>query len=250
MKKLLMALALSAMCISPAYAAEEKTENTEIKEEKTMTDSYIVEKTYDEGALVYKKSNENDKYNIKKEDLKGLDLKKGDELVIDSSTDVLNSYPAQFTKVNSIKKVDKKESNETSKEESKEKKLEDNFIVESIVDEAITVARKSNKEDKFIIGTDKLNGIKVSVGDELRIVSDDIILPSNPGQFGKIYEISKVSEDKNKPAKKDDKKEASKSEKSSVKKDSGANPKTGIGSSLGLIITGIGSAIEIGRAHV
>uniref|UniRef100_UPI0028056482 hypothetical protein n=1 Tax=uncultured Anaerococcus sp. TaxID=293428 RepID=UPI0028056482 len=116
-----------------------------------------------------------------------------------------------------------KENKKENKKES-EKTLSDIFVVEKIDQEGVTVYRKSNKEDKYLVPKKDFGKLEIKEGKEYKIFTDDIVLTSYPAQFGKIYKIEEVMAGKNKnPAK---------------------NPKTGlIGTSfalIGLIGAGIG----------
>lgn len=208
---------------------------------KTMVKSYVVEKVADDMVTVHEKDNKESKYNIAKKDFGKADPKVGETYKIETSEEILTSDPAQFAKVikaelekEAPKKVekpaDKKKTAEKSKENKKENKkesektLSDIFVVEKIDEEGVTVYRKSNKEDKYLVPKKDFGKLEIKEGKEYKIFTDDIVLTSYPAQFGKIYKIEEVMAGKNKnPAK---------------------NPKTGlIGTSfalIGLIGAGIG----------
>lgn len=208
---------------------------------KTMVKSYVVEKVADDMVTVHEKDNKDSKYNIAKKDFGKAMPKVGETYKIETSEEILTSDPAQFAKVikaelekEAPKKaenpVDKKKTPEKSKEKpakeekAKEKTLSDIFVVEKIDQDGVTVYRKSNKEDKYLVPKKDFGKLEIKEGKEYKIFTDDIVLTSYPAQFGKIYKIEEVMAGKNKnPAK---------------------NPKTGlIGTSfalIGLIGAGIG----------
>lgn len=208
---------------------------------KTMVKSYVVEKVADDMVTVHEKDNKDSKYNIAKKDFGKAMPKVGDTYKIETSEEILTSDPAQFAKVikaelekeapkKAEKPADKKKTPEKSKEKpakeekAKEKTLSDIFVVEKIDEEGVTVYRKSNKEDKYLVPKKDFGKLEIKEGKEYKIFTDDIVLTSYPAQFGKIYKIEEVMAGKNKnPAK---------------------NPKTGlIGTSfalIGLIGAGIG----------
>ena len=156
---------------------------------------------------------------------------------IETSEEILTSDPAQFAAIYKVelvketpkkneKPADKKKPTKGSKENKKEaeKTIFDIFVVEKIDEEGVTVARKSNKEDKYLVPKKDFGKLEIKEGKEYKIFTDDIVLTSYPAQFGKIYKIEEVMAGKNKnPA---------------------TNPKTGlIGTSLalvGLIGAGLG----------
>lgn len=209
---------------------------------KTMVKSYVVEKVADDMVTVYEKDNKESKYNLAKKDFGKADPKEGETYKIETSEEILTSDPAQFAKVIKVelekeapkkeeKPADKKKDEkpkEKGKEEKKEtekaKTLSDIFVVEKIDEEGVTVYRKSNKEDKYLVPKKDFGKLTIKEGKEYKIFTDDIVLTSYPAQFGKIYKIEEVMAGKNK---------------NSVK-----NPKTGlIGTSfalIGLIGAGIG----------
>lgn len=200
---------------------------------KTMVKSYVVEKVADDMVTVHEKDNKESKYNIAKKDFGKAMPKVGETYKIETSEEILTSDPAQFAKVlkaelekeapkKAEKPTDKKKTPEKSKEKpakeekAKEKTLSDIFVVEKIDQDGVTVYRKSNKEDKYLVPKKDFGKLEIKEGKEYKIFTDDIVLTSYPAQFGKIYKIEEVMAGKNKnPAK---------------------NPKTGlIGTSLALV---------------
>lgn len=207
---------------------------------KTMVKSYVVEKVADDMVTVHEKDNKDSKYNIAKKDFGKAMPKVGETYKIETSEEILTSDPAQFAKVikaelekEAQKKVekpaDKKKPAEKAKENKKENKkesektLSDIFVVEKIDEEGVTVYRKSNKEDKYLVPKKDFGKLEIKEGKEYKIFTDDIVLTSYPAQFGKIYKIEEVMAGKNKK--------------------SAPNPKTGlVGTSLALV-TLIGAGI-------
>ena len=207
---------------------------------KTMVKSYVVEKVADDMVTVHEKDNKESKYNIAKKDFGKAMPKVGETYKIETSEEILTSDPAQFAKVikaelekEAQKKVekpaDKKKPAEKAKENKKENKkesektLSDIFVVEKIDEEGVTVYRKSNKEDKYLVPKKDFGKLEIKEGKEYKIFTDDIVLTSYPAQFGKIYKIEEVMAGKNKK--------------------SAPNPKTGlVGTSLALV-TLIGAGI-------
>lgn len=207
---------------------------------KTMVKSYVVEKVADDMVTVHEKDNKESKYNIAKKDFGKAMPKVGETYKIETSEEILTSDPAQFAKVikaelekeapkKAEKPVDKKKTAEKAKENKKENKkesektLSDIFVVEKIDEEGVTVYRKSNKEDKYLVPKKDFGKLEIKEGKEYKIFTDDIVLTSYPAQFGKIYKIEEVMAGKN--------------------KQSAKNPKTGlVGTSLALV-TLIGAGI-------
>lgn len=207
---------------------------------KTMVKSYVVEKVADDMVTVHEKDNKDSKYNIAKKDFGKAMPKVGDTYKIETSEEILTSDPAQFAKVikaelekeapkKAEKPADKKKTPEKSKEKpakeekAKEKTLSDIFVVEKIDEEGVTVYRKSNKEDKYLVPKKDFGKLEIKEGKEYKIFTNDVVLTSYPAQFGKIIKIEEVMAGKN--------------------KQSAKNPKTGlVGTSLALV-TLIGAGI-------
>lgn len=207
---------------------------------KTMVKSYVVEKVADDMVTVHEKDNKDSKYNIAKKDFGKAMPKVGETYKIETSEEILTSDPAQFAKVikaelekeapkKAEKPADKKKTPEKSKEKpakeekAKEKTLSDIFVVEKIDQEGVTVYRKSNKEDKYLVSKKDFGKLEIKEGKEYKIFTNDVVLTSYPAQFGKIYKIEEVMAGKNKKSAK--------------------NPKTGlVGTSLALV-TLIGAGI-------
>lgn len=196
---------------------------------KTMVKSYVVDEVTNDLVTVHEKDIKESKYTIAKKDFGKADPKVGETYKIETSEEILLSEPAQFGKVYKVeleKEAPKpaEKPNENKKPAEKAKTLSDIFVVEKIDETGVTVYRKSNKEDKYLVPKKDFGKIEIKEGKEYKIFTDDIVLTSYPAQFGKIYKIEEVMAGKNKnPAK---------------------NPKTGlIGTSLalvGLIGAGIG----------
>lgn len=207
---------------------------------KTMVKSYVVEKVADDMVTVHEKDNKDSKYNIAKKDFGKAMPKVGETYKIETSEEILTSEPAQFAAVYKIeeekeapkkaeKPADKKKPAEKAKENKKENKkesektLSDIFVVEKIDEEGVTVYRKSNKEDKYLVPKKDFGKIEIKEGKEYKIFTNDVVLTSYPAQFGKIIKIEEVMAGKN--------------------KQSAKNPKTGlVGTSLALV-TLIGAGI-------
>lgn len=204
---------------------------------KTMVKSYVVEKVTKDIVTVHEKGMKESKYNIAKKHFGKITPQVGKAYKIETSEEILTSDPAQFAAIYKVelvketpkkneKPADKKKPDKGSKENKKEaeKTIFDIFVVEKIDEEGVTVARKSNKEDKYLVPKKDFGKLEIKEGKEYKIFTDDIVLTSYPAQFGKIYKIEEVMAGKNKnPA---------------------TNPKTGlIGTSLalvGLIGAGLG----------
>lgn len=207
---------------------------------KTMVKSYVVEKVADDMVTVHEKDNKDSKYNIAKKDFGKAMPKVGETYKIETSEEILTSEPAQFAAVYKIeeekeapkkaeKPADKKKPAEKAKENKKENKkesektLSDIFVVEKIDEEGVTVYRKSNKEDKYLVPKKDFGKLEIKEGKEYKIFTNDVVLTSYPAQFGKIIKIEEVMAGKN--------------------KQSAKNPKTGlVGTSLALV-TLIGAGI-------
>ncbi len=207
---------------------------------KTMVKSYVVEKVADDMVTVYEKDMKESKYNIPKKDFGKANPKVGETYKIETSEEILTSDPAQFAKVikaelekeapkKAEKPADKKKPAEKAKENKKENKkesektLSDIFVVEKIDQDGVTVYRKSNKEDKYLVPKKDFGKLEIKEGKEYKIFTNDVVLTSYPAQFGKIIKIEEVMAGKN--------------------KQSAKNPKTGlVGTSLALV-TLIGAGI-------
>ena len=227
---------------------ENKKQGEKDKKEQMLSDIYVVEKIDKEGVTVARKSNKEDKFLVPKKDFGKLEIKEGKEYKIYTDDIVLTSYPAQFGKIFKIEEVkanenknpaekDKKpenkkpaENNKKPEKDNKEAMISDIFVVEKIYEEGVTVARKSNKEDKYLVPKKDFGKLEIKEGKEYKIYTDDIVLTSYPAQFGKIYKIEEVM---NMPKQKDNNKDNKKGSK---------NPKTGlIGTSMTLMALGAAS---------
>ena len=69
--------------------------------------------------------------------------------------------------------------------------IEDNFIVKEVNEEGVTLEKKGYEGDLYRVDKKEFQQ-EPKVGEEYIIKYNDIILPSNPAQFNKIYEIKKV----------------------------------------------------------
>lgn len=207
---------------------------------KTMTKEYVVEEVSDDFVTVHEKDIKESKYTIAKKDFGKANPKVGETYKIETSEEILTSEPAQFAAIYKVeltkeapKENNKKENNK--KDNKKEEMISDIFVVEKIDEAGVTVARKSNKEDKYIVPKKDFGKLEIKEGKEYKIYTDDIVLTSEPAQFGKIFKIEEVMANKEMPKNKDNKDKNKKSSK---------NPKTGlVGTSLavlGLIGAGIG----------
>ena len=209
----------------------------EKEQAKKMTKEYVVEKINGDFVTVYEKGNKEDKYNLNKKDFGKVNPEVGKTYKIETSEEILTSDPAQFAAVYKVEEVKEKQKKEEKKEKAKETMLTDTFVIEKIDEEGVTVARKSNKEDKYLVPKKEFGKNELKVGKVYKITTDDVILTSYPAQFGKIFKIEEVEA-------KDNKKEDNNSKKEN--KSSAKNPKTGlIGSSMALIgLIGAGLAYK------
>lgn len=207
---------------------------------KTMTKEYVIEEVSDDFVTVHEKDIKESEYTIAKKDFGKANPKVGETYKIETSEEILTSEPAQFAAIYKVeltkeapKENNKKENNK--KDNKKEEMISDIFVVEKIEEAGVTVARKSNKEDKYIVPKKDFGKLEIKEGKEYKIYTDDIVLTSEPAQFGKIFKIEEVMANKEMPKNKDNKDKNKKSSK---------NPKTGlVGTSLavlGLIGAGIG----------
>lgn len=209
----------------------------EKEQAKKMTKEYVVEKVSGDYVTVYEKGNKEDKYNLNKKDFGKVNPEVGKTYKIETSEEILTSDPAQFAAVYKVEEVKEKQKKEEKKEKAKETMLTDTFVIEKIDEEGVTVARKSNKEDKYLVPKKEFGKSELKVGKVYKITTDDVILTSYPAQFGKIFKIEEVEAKDNKKEDKNSKKE---------NKSSAKNPKTGlIGSSMALIgLIGAGLAYK------
>ena len=213
-----------------------KVELEKENKDKMISDIFVIEEIDKEGVTVARKSNKEDKYFVPKKDFGKLEIKEGKEYKIYTDDIVLTSYPAQFGKIFKIEEVmakenkkpaekDKKPAQEKEKsKENKEQMISDIFVVEKIDEEGVTVARKSNREDKYLVAKKDFGKLMIKEGKEYKIYTDDIVLTSYPAQFGKVFKIEEVM------------KEAPKEKENKDNKKGAKNPKTGlVGTSMALI---------------
>lgn len=74
---------------------------------------------------------------------------------------------------------------------SGESVIENNFIVKEVNEEGVTLEKKGYEWDLYRVDKKEFQQ-EPKIGEEYTIKHNDIILPSNPAQFNKIYEIKKV----------------------------------------------------------
>ena len=74
---------------------------------------------------------------------------------------------------------------------SGESVIEDNFIVKEVNEEGVTLEKKGYEGDLYRVDKKEFQR-EPKLGEEYIIKHNDIILPSNPAQFNKIYEIKKM----------------------------------------------------------
>ena len=237
---------------------DDQADNTddETKEEK-IKDHFVVEKVNEDGYTIADIKNNDNKYIISKKDAKNVDLNVGDKLEIIHNGVVMESYPAQFGKIFEVKKYDGQDMDN----EKKDEKVTENFIVEEVADGGYTIYKKSDKENKYSISKEDVADMDLAVGDELEITHTGLATRSIPAQFVGDIEIKKVNNSKtpaeNKksdtkistdsknnttPAKSSDKKDQDLQSKNAItnsmtNRKGGANPKTGILSSMGVLET-------------
>lgn len=212
------------------------------KPAKTKVKSYVVEEVADDFVTVSEEGIKESRYTISKKDFGKFNPKVGEIYKIETSEEILLSEPAQFGKVYKVelvkevpkpaekpkekpadKPAEKGKENKKENKKEAEKTLSDIFVVEKIDQEGVTVYRKSNKEDKYLVPKKDFGKLEIKEGKEYKIFTDDIVLTSYPAQFGKIYKIEEAMAGKNKKSR--------------------SNPKTGlIGTSLALA-TLIGAGI-------
>ena len=205
------------------------------KPAKTKVKSYVVEEVADDFVTVSEEGIKESRYTISKKDFGKFNPKVGEIYKIETSEEILLSEPAQFGKVYKVelvkevpkpaekpkekpadKPAEKGKENKKENKKEAEKTLSDIFVVEKIDQEGVTVYRKSNKEDKYLVPKKDFGKLEIKEGKEYKIFTDDIVLTSYPAQFGKIYKIEEVMAGKNKKSR--------------------SNPKTGlIGTSLALV---------------
>lgn len=229
----------------------------ETKEEK-ITDHFVVEKVNEDGYTIADLKNNDNKYIISKKDAQNMDLIVGDKLEITHNGVVMESYPAQFGKIFDVLKYDNQDED---KKEKDDEKVTENFIVEEVADGGYTIYKKSNKDSKYSISKKDVAGMDLAVGDELEITHTALATRSIPAQFVGEIEIKKIdnkkipTENKTPDTKiSTDINNTTTSAKSAEKKDQafpnknvvtnsmtdrigGANPKTGILSSMGVLGT-------------
>lgn len=217
---------------------------------KTMTKEYVVEEVSDKFVTVYEKGIKESKYTIAKKDFGKANPKVGETYKIETSEEILTSEPAQFAAIYKVELTkeapkDNKKPAEKGKEDKKEnpakkeaeKTISDIFVVEKIDQEGVTVARLSNREDKYLVAKKDFGKLTIKEGNQYKIYTDDIVLTSYPAQFRKIFKIEEVKANKAKAQMPKAKENKGKNRKSS------SNPKTGlVGTGLALVtLIGAGS---------
>ena len=209
---------------------------------KTMVKSYVIEEVAKDFVTVSEEGMKESRYTISKKDFGKANPKVGEVYKIETSEEILLSEPAQFAKIYKVELVkeapkenkkpaekekkpeNKKPEDKKPEKENKEQMISDIFVVGKIDKEGVTVARKSNKEDKFLVPKKDFGKLEIKEGKEYKIYTDDVVLTSYPAQFGKIFKIEEVMA-KQAP------KENQKANKAGAK-----NPKTGlIGTSMTLM---------------
>lgn len=216
----------------------------EKKEAKTMVKSYQIEEVSDGFVTIHEKGIKESKFIIDKKYFGKTNPKVGEAYKIETSEEILTSEPAQFARVYKVElekeaekqpekpRDNKEKPGEKTKEteDSKENKnmVSDIFIVEEINESGVTVARKSNKVDKYLVPKKDFGKLEIKVGKEYKIYTDDIVLTSMPAQFGKIFKIEEVKEKPSKTNSKDN-------------KEGSTNPKTGLVGSGFVLLSLIGA---------
>lgn len=251
-------------------------EDENAKEEK-VTQEFVVEKVNEDGYTIYDLKNKNNKYMISKKDAKNMDLLEGDTIEITHNGVIMESNPAQFNKIFDIKKLHS-DHKDDEKEDSKEEKITEVFLVDEVNEGGYTISPKENKDNKYSISKEDTKGMDLVVGDKLEITHTGLATKSIPAQFVGDIEIRKVDNKSDVDLPSDDKDMADKNDKSDIKKENendnksnkkkeidnekmdtikkddstsiknkvaGANPKTGVLSSVGLIGS---SAVAIAMA--
>ena len=189
-------LSLALVFANTSFASEEqandndKTQieaNQEIKEEK-ITDIYVVENVNDTTVDVYRKSDNMDRFSIAKDKFKGLDVKANDEFEITTSNTMLETFPPSFREVYGVKKVEAADQvNKDNKNNYGEKIGQ--YLVKDFDDMSVTLCEKGNEANVYVAFRSYFAGMDLKKGKEFTIYSDNIILKSNPAQFGKIYKV-------------------------------------------------------------
>ena len=197
-------------------------------------------------------------FNVPKDKFADKEIKVGDRYKISHDDIIMPSNPAQFGKIYSIEKDDQ---DEVIDDEIKEEKITDHFVVEKVNEDGYTIADIENNDIKYIISKKDAQNMDLDVGDELEITHTGLATRSIPAQFVGDIEIKKIDNSKtpveNKISdarKQNDIKDITRSNNSNEEKDQnlksknlvdnsmkdrigGANPKTGILSSMGVLGT-------------
>lgn len=177
-----------------------KESNDKKVEEEKITEKYQVEEVNEGGYIITKEGDSLDRYMVSKKEVNNMDLKVGDKIEITHDDIILTSEPAQFGKIFDAKKVEEKSSADDIK---KENRITKTYLVEEVSEGGYIISEEKNRSDKYMLSKKDANNMDLKVGDKIEITHDDIILTSDPGQFGKIFDVKKLEK---KPSS-DDKKE-------------------------------------------
>lgn len=188
-----LALALAITNIGQVRADDLKNENKndtkveEVMDEKDekVTESYIVKEIKDDYVILNKKGYEDDLYQVEKSKFEKMNLEAGKEVEITSDGIMLKSNPAQFGKIYEIK--------EAKNEDASEEKVTDQFQVEEINENGVTVEKIGSESEKFIVEKKYFDN-DVKVGDKYKITHNDIVMNSYPAQFNKIFDVEKIED--------------------------------------------------------
>ena len=179
-----------------------KESNDKKVEEEKITEKYQVEEVNEGGYIITKEGNSLDRYMVSKKEVNNMDLKVGDKIEITHDDIILTSEPAQFGKIFDVKKLEEKPSKD---EMNKATKLTKTYQVEEVSEGGYIISEEKNSSDKYILSKKDASNMDLKVGDKIEITHDDIILTSDPGQFGKIFDVKKVEEAKKLEVKKETK---------------------------------------------
>lgn len=190
---------------------DDKVENTPIDKlpEDVSVGTYVVKKINEDeekpSVVLYSEDNHRLEYVVDMDQLRDDDVNVNDRYKIYTNGIVFQSFPAKFSHIYRVEELDhKKEDDDKFENMAIDKIPEDHEVMEFEILEinrdlkkpTVILTDRENKESKYVIELEKLMNKYPKVGDVHKIYWDGVILKSDPAQFGKIYRVELVKEDK------------------------------------------------------
>lgn len=189
----------------------EKTDDKEVDElpeDASSKDFVVIKVNVEDGekyALLEEVGNDRTQYLISANNLRDEDVKVDNQYKIYWDGRITASQPAKFGELYRVEELDhKKEDDDKFENMAIDKIPEDHEVMEFEILEinrdlkkpTVILTDRENKESKYVIELEKLMNKYPKVGDVHKIYWDGVILKSDPAQFGKIYRVELVKEDK------------------------------------------------------